>query len=485
MSDSTSLLEQIDGSQAEHEVTANNLFDAASAGAAYGRHAEACAGLTWGYYGTRYGGSAVANGTNACGASTTTYMVVNLSTGAVSFATSTTNWNDSAIYGRAYKIVTGTATVTSYEDHRFGPLGIFGAAGSASQLSALTDVAIATSPGPSDGDSLIYDAMIGKWVASPVFGGGGGSPGTGLQLNVYSSGSGSWSKPTGAQLVRVICIGGGGGGGGGVRRSSGGTYPAGGGGGAARIEAWFKAVDLGSTESYSVGAGGGGGAGGTTADAQGGAGSAGGESNFGTTVMVRAYGGGGAAGGSSGAVGAGGGAGFLSAGGSTSTGTAGAAGTFGGAIGGASGAGADNQNPFGGAGGSSGAANGAGLSGGMALHGGCGGSGGGGITSSPGVTNPGTGAVIWPGMTAAAAGTSGASPTAGGNGPAPLSLMLCGGGGAGGGSSITSGVDGANGGDGGIGSGGGGGGNCYTASTTKAGDGGDGGSGKVIVVTYF
>ncbi len=168
MSDSVSLLEQIDGSQAEHEVTANNLFDAASAGAAYGRHAEACAGLTWGYYGTRYGGSAVANGTNACGASTTTYMVVNLSTGAVSFATSTTNWNDSAVYGRAYKIVTGTATVTSYEDHRFGPLGIFGAAGSASQLSALTDVAIATSPGPSDGDSLIYDAMIGKWVASPI-----------------------------------------------------------------------------------------------------------------------------------------------------------------------------------------------------------------------------------------------------------------------------------------------------------------------------
>lgn len=168
MSDSTSLLEQIDGSQAEHEVTANNLFDAASAGAAYGRHAEACAGLTWGYYGTRYGGSAVANGTNACGASTTTYMVVNLSTGAVSFATSTTNWNDSAIYGRAYKIVTGTATVTSYEDHRFGPLGIFGAAGSASQLSALTDVAVAGSPGPSDGAALIYDTALGKWVAQSL-----------------------------------------------------------------------------------------------------------------------------------------------------------------------------------------------------------------------------------------------------------------------------------------------------------------------------
>lgn len=124
MSDSTSLLEQVEASQAQKEVTANNLFDAASPAMAYGRHAETCAALTWGYYGTRYGGTPVANGTNVCGASTTTYMVANLTTGAVSFATSTTNWNDDATYGRCYLIVTGADSVTSYEDHRYGPGGI-------------------------------------------------------------------------------------------------------------------------------------------------------------------------------------------------------------------------------------------------------------------------------------------------------------------------------------------------------------------------
>lgn len=124
MADSTPLLAQIAAGQAQKEVTANGLFDAASPATAYGRHAEACIGLTWAYYGTRYGGSTVANGTNVCGVSTTTYMVVNRATGAVSFATASTNWDDPATYARAYKIVTGASSVTSYEDHRFGPLGL-------------------------------------------------------------------------------------------------------------------------------------------------------------------------------------------------------------------------------------------------------------------------------------------------------------------------------------------------------------------------
>lgn len=124
MADSTPLLAQIAAGQAQKEVTANGLFDAASPATAYGRHAEACIGLTWAYYGTRYGGSTVANGTNVCGVSTTTYMVVNRATGAVSFSTATTNWDDPAAYARAYKIVTGASSVTSYEDHRFGPRGL-------------------------------------------------------------------------------------------------------------------------------------------------------------------------------------------------------------------------------------------------------------------------------------------------------------------------------------------------------------------------
>lgn len=125
MADSTSLLvdDLIQTSQAQKEVTANAMFDAASPSTAYGRRASACVGLTWGYYGTRYAGTLIPNDTETLGASTVTYMVVALADGAVSFATSTTNWNDATNYGRAYKITTGASTVTGYEDHRYGPLG--------------------------------------------------------------------------------------------------------------------------------------------------------------------------------------------------------------------------------------------------------------------------------------------------------------------------------------------------------------------------
>lgn len=140
MSDSTTLLDQIETAQSQKEATANALFDAASPASAYGRRSSACAGRVWGYYGTRYGGTAVANGTNTCGASTTTYMVVAVATGAVSFATSTTNWDDATNYARCYKVVTGASTVTSYEDHRLGPLGVFSAGSTGGGSGTVTSI---------------------------------------------------------------------------------------------------------------------------------------------------------------------------------------------------------------------------------------------------------------------------------------------------------------------------------------------------------
>jgi len=129
--DSTTLIPQIESSQSQKEVTANALFDAASAGMSYGRNAETCSGLTWGYLGTRYGGDLIANGTNLCNASETTYMMVELATGEVVFSNegsdSDPDWDDTD-YGRCYIITTGPSSVTSYEDHRFGPLGVFHAA---------------------------------------------------------------------------------------------------------------------------------------------------------------------------------------------------------------------------------------------------------------------------------------------------------------------------------------------------------------------
>lgn len=136
--DSTTIITQIESSQSQKEVTANGLFDAASPAMAYGRHAETCSGLTWGYYGTRYGGDVIANGTHLCTASETTYMIVESATGAVSFSTDSDDWDDED-YARAYLITTGPSSVTGYEDHRFGPRGLIGGGGGGGGLTYFID----------------------------------------------------------------------------------------------------------------------------------------------------------------------------------------------------------------------------------------------------------------------------------------------------------------------------------------------------------
>jgi hypothetical protein len=130
MADSgTPLLEQIDSTQAAHEVTANALIAALSPASLYGRHDEECAGLTWGGYGGMYAQSiAVANWTLALTASSTCYIVADKATGLAEFATTDTNWGGAdtdppaAGYERLFKAVTGASTVTSWVDYR-GALG--------------------------------------------------------------------------------------------------------------------------------------------------------------------------------------------------------------------------------------------------------------------------------------------------------------------------------------------------------------------------
>lgn len=114
-----------------------------------------------------------------------------------------------------------------------------------------------------------------------------------IDTQVYTSGSGTWNKPAGAVLVCVQCIGGGGSGGSGatgdgsVNERSGGS----GGGGGMVSTVWFNAADLGSTESYVVGAATSSTAGVTGADTNGNNGVNGNPSSFGTTIKVLAIGG--------------------------------------------------------------------------------------------------------------------------------------------------------------------------------------------------
>jgi hypothetical protein len=125
MSDSTANLDQVSQSAVQRETTINEINDAASPSTIYGRHASACAGLTWGYYGGRISGTLVANGTLAMTASNTNYVVAHRTTGVASASTANTNWNNTTTYGRCYLIVAGASALTSWEDHREGTGGIF------------------------------------------------------------------------------------------------------------------------------------------------------------------------------------------------------------------------------------------------------------------------------------------------------------------------------------------------------------------------
>lgn len=157
MSNSTTQLDLISASQANKEVTANALFDALSPAIVYGRRASTTAGLTWGYYGgmALVGETpiAIANGTLSLVASTTNYVEASASTGAVSVNTS----GFSAGARRLYTVVTGSATVTSYTDHR--TTGGGGGVGSGDIAAAIEAHEAAANPHPqyltqAEGDAL-------------------------------------------------------------------------------------------------------------------------------------------------------------------------------------------------------------------------------------------------------------------------------------------------------------------------------------------
>ena len=116
MSDSSSLLTQILVSQAGKEATCNELFNAISK-PAFGGRKQSTSGLSWAYFGGRIlvdgVSTAIANDTVTLTASTTNYIEC---TRAGVVSKNTTAFTPGSI--ALYSVVTGTATVTSYQDHR-------------------------------------------------------------------------------------------------------------------------------------------------------------------------------------------------------------------------------------------------------------------------------------------------------------------------------------------------------------------------------
>lgn len=111
--------------QASAEVVVNENFEALEHAAVFAKNHATSTGLTWGYLGGRWGGTAVAAGTVALTNAATNHVVVARATGAVSVSTAATNWSDTAAYARLYKLTTAGSVVTAAEDHRAGPYGPF------------------------------------------------------------------------------------------------------------------------------------------------------------------------------------------------------------------------------------------------------------------------------------------------------------------------------------------------------------------------
>lgn len=278
------------------------------------------------------------------------------------------------------------------------------------------------------------------------------------QIDVFDiAGTWTWVKPAGAKSVTVTTISGGGGGGGG-RRGAAASARFGGGAGAsgATSRADFRASDLPSSLTVTVGAGGTAGAAATTDDTSGGNGGDGQNSSFGGYVKT-AFGGKGGLGGT------------------TTSGTAGAAAVNAGGVGQSLQGGVSNAGA-----GSAGAGQGA-VAAAIGQWTGCGGGGGGGISAAdvPGAGGPG-GVPAYTGFTGNASGgvVGGATP----NSAAAQIKPGMGSGGGGGAASITGPAQaGASGGAWAGGAGGGG----ASLNGNNSGAGGVGGTGAVVVITHF
>lgn len=117
---------------ASPEVQINENNETLDWAAVYGKRQAVTTGLTWGYYGGRWGGFPVTAGTISLTNNAENFISVARATGVISVESSTgspstaPNWTDTVNYARVYRVVTASGAVTVVDDYRAGPHGVHG-----------------------------------------------------------------------------------------------------------------------------------------------------------------------------------------------------------------------------------------------------------------------------------------------------------------------------------------------------------------------
>lgn len=125
------------GNPADPFPIVNEALDILAHQEVYGVDPDTTTGLTWGYLGGRWGGFVVTTGTLSLTDNAENYVVVERSTGAITAATTTTNWDNLTAYARVFHLTTLSGVVSAIRDYRGGPGGVHGQADLASSVAAL------------------------------------------------------------------------------------------------------------------------------------------------------------------------------------------------------------------------------------------------------------------------------------------------------------------------------------------------------------
>jgi len=155
--------QQLTSAQASPEVPVNENMAALGQAFAFSHDVTADTGLVVGITRGRFNGATLADTTVTATDDATNYIVAHRSTGACSVSTGTTNWNDTATYGRVGIAVFASGVLT-YHDERLSSGGIYDHGGSAAgtvtsvALSVPAEFSVAGSPVTTSGTLAVSKA---------------------------------------------------------------------------------------------------------------------------------------------------------------------------------------------------------------------------------------------------------------------------------------------------------------------------------------